>query len=62
VDWVEDVAIVTASLIVQERQFNTLNEKKEKRGVGAIRDCVEHIIDVKVRDIKQISTLLTVNS
>lgn len=31
----------------KERQFQTLNEKKEERGVKVIRGGVEHIIDVK---------------
>jgi Ca2+-transporting ATPase len=32
----------------KERQFQTLNDKKEERGVKVIRDGVERIIDVKV--------------
>ncbi|KAI0775069.1 calcium-translocating P-type ATPase [Trametes elegans] len=57
VDWVEGVAIMVAILIVvmvgsindwqKERQFQTLNEKKEERGVKVIRDGVEMIIDIK---------------
>ncbi|KAF9223507.1 Ca-transporting ATPase [Gyrodon lividus] len=59
VDWVEGVAIVIAILIVvvvgslndwqKERQFKTLNEKKEERGVKVIRNGVEH--EVVVGDI-----------
>ena len=33
----------------KERQFKTLNEKKEERGVKVIRDGVEKVIDIKVR-------------
>ncbi|KAG6329880.1 hypothetical protein ID866_9209 [Astraeus odoratus] len=61
VDWVEGVAIMIAILIVvivgslndwqKERQFKALNEKKEERGVKVIRGGVEHIIDVKARDV-----------
>ncbi|KAL1746915.1 hypothetical protein HDZ31DRAFT_80850 [Schizophyllum fasciatum] len=57
VDWVEGVAIVVAIFIVvmvgslndwqKERQFKTLNEKKEERGVKVIRDGVEKVIDIK---------------
>ncbi|KAJ2988654.1 hypothetical protein NUW54_g9048 [Trametes sanguinea] len=57
VDWVEGVAIIVAIVIVvmvgsindwqKERQFQTLNEKKEERGVKVIRDGVEMIIDIK---------------
>ncbi|KAL1663042.1 hypothetical protein GGF50DRAFT_103433 [Schizophyllum commune] len=57
VDWVEGVAIVVAIIIVvmvgslndwqKERQFKTLNEKKEERGVKVIRDGVEKVIDIK---------------
>lgn len=32
----------------KERQFQTLNEKKEERGVKVIRDGVEKVVDVKV--------------
>ncbi|KAF9811644.1 hypothetical protein IEO21_06493 [Rhodonia placenta] len=56
VDWVEGVAIIVAILIVvlvgsindwqKERQFQTLNEKKEERGVKVIRAGVERVIDV----------------
>ena len=35
----------------KERQFKTLNEKKEERGVKVIRDGVEKVIDIKVRCI-----------
>ena len=35
----------------KERQFKTLNEKKEERGVKVIRDGVEKVIDIKVRHI-----------
>ncbi|KAJ7127093.1 calcium-transporting ATPase [Mycena epipterygia] len=51
VDWVEGVAIMVAILIVvivgsvndwqKERQFQTLNDKKEERGVKVIRGGVE---------------------
>jgi Ca2+-transporting ATPase len=51
-----DVTIVVAQVIVgslndwqKERQFKTLNERKEERGVKVIRDGVEKVIDVKVR-------------
>ncbi|KAF9000698.1 calcium-translocating P-type ATPase [Cyathus striatus] len=57
VDWVEGVAIVIAILIVvvvgsindwqKERQFRTLNEKKEERGVKVIRDGAEKVVDIK---------------
>jgi Ca2+-transporting ATPase len=57
VDWVEGVAIMIAVLIVvvvgsindwqKERQFMTLNEKKEERGVKVIRNGIERLIDVK---------------
>ncbi|KAJ7178583.1 calcium-transporting ATPase [Mycena crocata] len=57
VDWVEGVAIMIAILIVvivgsvndwqKERQFQTLNEKKEERGVKVIRGGVETVIDIK---------------
>ncbi|EMD33945.1 hypothetical protein CERSUDRAFT_117474 [Gelatoporia subvermispora B] len=57
VDWVEGVAIIVAILIVvmvgslndwqKERQFQTLNDKKEERGVKVIRDGVERVIDIK---------------
>ncbi|EDR08465.1 Ca-transporting ATPase [Laccaria bicolor S238N-H82] len=57
VDWVEGVAIMVAIAIVvivgslndwqKERQFQTLNEKKEERGVKVIRDGVEKVVDVK---------------
>ena len=33
----------------KERQFQTLNDKKEERGVKVIRDGVERLIDIKVR-------------
>lgn len=33
----------------KERQFQTLNEKKEERGVKVIRDGIEKIVDIKVR-------------
>ncbi|KIP10478.1 hypothetical protein PHLGIDRAFT_84980 [Phlebiopsis gigantea 11061_1 CR5-6] len=56
VDWVEGVAIIVAILIVvmvgslndwqKERQFQTLNDKKEERGVKVIRDGAERIIDI----------------
>ncbi|EGN98945.1 hypothetical protein SERLA73DRAFT_90032 [Serpula lacrymans var. lacrymans S7.3] len=59
VDWVEGVAIMVAILIVvivgsvndwqKERQFKSLNEKKEERGVKVIRDGVEH--EVVVGDV-----------
>ncbi|KAJ3873469.1 Ca-transporting ATPase [Lentinula edodes] len=57
VDWVEGVAIVVAILIVvivgslndwqKERQFKSLNDKKEERGVKVIRGGVEKVIDIK---------------
>ncbi|KAH9902643.1 calcium-translocating P-type ATPase [Cubamyces lactineus] len=57
VDWVEGVAIIVAIAIVvmvgsindwqKERQFQSLNEKKEERGVKVIRDGVEMVIDIK---------------
>ncbi|KAJ7182037.1 hypothetical protein C8R46DRAFT_885366 [Mycena filopes] len=57
VDWVEGVAIMVAILIVvvvgsvndwqKERQFQTLNDKKEERGVKVIRGGVEKVIDIK---------------
>ncbi|KAI8980025.1 calcium-translocating P-type ATPase [Trametes punicea] len=57
VDWVEGVAIIVAIGIVvlvgsindwqKERQFQTLNEKKEERGVKVIRDGMEMVIDIK---------------
>lgn len=57
VDWVEGVAIMVAVLIVvvvgslndwqKERQFKTLNDKKEERGVKVIREGVERLVDVK---------------
>ena len=31
----------------KERQFQTLNEKKEERGVKVIRDGVEMVVDIK---------------
>ncbi|KAH9831589.1 calcium-translocating P-type ATPase [Rhodofomes roseus] len=56
VDWVEGVAIIVAILIVvlvgsvndwqKERQFQTLNEKKEERGVKVIRAGNERVVDV----------------
>ncbi|KAJ7773119.1 hypothetical protein B0H16DRAFT_1304903 [Mycena metata] len=59
VDWVEGVAIMVAILIVvvvgsvndwqKERQFQTLNDKKEERGVKVIRGGVEK--EVVVGDI-----------
>ncbi|KAG2036848.1 hypothetical protein BDR03DRAFT_1052346 [Suillus americanus] len=60
VDWVEGVAIMIAVLIVvvvgsindwqKERQFKTLNEKKEERGVKVIRNGIEHL-EVVVGDV-----------
>ncbi|KAJ7494644.1 Ca-transporting ATPase [Mycena galericulata] len=56
VDWVEGVAIMVAILIVvvgsvndwqKERQFQTLNDKKEERGVKVIRGGVETVVDIK---------------
>ncbi|KAJ7871380.1 Ca-transporting ATPase [Mycena olivaceomarginata] len=57
VDWVEGVAIMVAIFIVvvvgsvndwqKERQFQTLNDKKEERGVKVIRGGVETVIDIK---------------
>ncbi|KAK0222080.1 Ca-transporting ATPase [Armillaria fumosa] len=57
VDWVEGVAIMVAIMIVvvvgslndwqKERQFKTLNERKEERGVKVIRDGVEKVVDIK---------------
>ncbi|KAJ6544760.1 calcium-transporting ATPase [Mycena vulgaris] len=57
VDWVEGVAIMIAILIVvivgsvndwqKERQFQTLNDKKEERGVKVIRGGVETVVDIK---------------
>ncbi|KII89872.1 hypothetical protein PLICRDRAFT_40040 [Plicaturopsis crispa FD-325 SS-3] len=57
VDWVEGVAIMVAIFIVvmvgsvndwqKERQFQTLNDKKEERGVKVIRDGVEKVVDIK---------------
>ncbi|KAK2460984.1 hypothetical protein APHAL10511_007454 [Amanita phalloides] len=57
VDWVEGVAIVIAIAIVvlvgslndwqKERQFQSLNKKKDERGVKVIRDGVERLIDIK---------------
>ncbi|KAJ7104244.1 calcium-transporting ATPase [Mycena belliarum] len=57
VDWVEGVAIMVAIFIVvivgsvndwqKERQFQTLNDKKEERGVKVVRDGVETVIDIK---------------
>ncbi len=32
----------------KERQFKTLNERKEERGVKVIRDGVEKVVDIKV--------------
>ncbi|KAF8896568.1 calcium-transporting ATPase [Infundibulicybe gibba] len=59
VDWVEGVAIMVAIAIVvivgslndwqKERQFQTLNDKKEERGVKVIREGVER--EVLVGDI-----------
>ncbi|KZS94160.1 calcium-translocating P-type ATPase [Sistotremastrum niveocremeum HHB9708] len=59
VDWVEGVAIMVAIIIVvvvgsvndwqKEKQFKSLNEKKEDRGVKVIRGGREH--DVLVGDI-----------
>ena len=56
VDWVEGVAIIVAIVIVvsvgsvndwqKERQFKTLNEKKEERTVKVIRGGVEMLVDV----------------
>ncbi|THH15336.1 hypothetical protein EW146_g5119 [Bondarzewia mesenterica] len=56
VDWVEGVAIIVAIAIVvtvgsvndwqKERQFKTLNEKKEERSVKVIRGGVEQLVDV----------------
>ncbi|KAJ7592992.1 Ca-transporting ATPase [Mycena floridula] len=57
VDWVEGVAIMVAIFIVvivgsvndwqKERQFKSLNDKKEERGVKVIRDGIEKVIDIK---------------
>ncbi|KAF7372025.1 Calcium-transporting ATPase [Mycena venus] len=59
VDWVEGVAIIVAILIVasvivgsvndwqKERQFQTLNDKKEERGVKVMRGGAETVIDIK---------------
>ncbi|KAF5371839.1 hypothetical protein D9615_009535 [Tricholomella constricta] len=57
VDWVEGVAIMVAVAIVvivgslndwqKERQFKTLNDKKEERGVKVIRDGNECVVDIK---------------
>ncbi|KAI0925597.1 hypothetical protein AcV5_008291 [Taiwanofungus camphoratus] len=57
VDWVEGVAIIVAIVIVvmvgsindwqKERQFQTLNDKKEERGVKVVRNGVEHVLDVR---------------
>ncbi|KAF7327877.1 Calcium-transporting ATPase [Mycena kentingensis (nom. inval.)] len=57
VDWVEGVAIMVAILIVvlvgsvndwqKERQFQTLNDKKEERGVKVIRNGIEQVVDIK---------------
>ncbi|THG98741.1 hypothetical protein EW026_g3507 [Hermanssonia centrifuga] len=56
VDWVEGVAIIVAIVIVvmvgslndwqKERQFQSLNDKKEERGVKVIRGGVETVVDV----------------
>ncbi|KDQ57233.1 hypothetical protein JAAARDRAFT_35849 [Jaapia argillacea MUCL 33604] len=56
VDWVEGVAIIVAILIVvmvgslndwqKERQFKSLNEKKEDRSVKVIRSGIERLVDV----------------
>ncbi|KAL5485658.1 PMC1_3 [Sanghuangporus weigelae] len=57
VDWIEGVAIMVAVFIVvvvgslndwqKERQFKTLNEKKEDRTVKVIRDGNERVINTK---------------
>ncbi|TFK75096.1 calcium-translocating P-type ATPase [Pluteus cervinus] len=57
VDWVEGVAIMIAIFIVvivgslndwqKEKQFRSLNEKKEERGVKVIRDGSEKVVDIK---------------
>ncbi|KAI0342676.1 calcium-translocating P-type ATPase [Trametopsis cervina] len=57
VDWVEGVAIIVAIVIVvmvgslndyqKERQFQSLNDKKEERGVKVIRNGLEQVIDIK---------------
>ncbi|KAI0671871.1 calcium-translocating P-type ATPase [Trametes maxima] len=57
VDWVEGVAIIVAIAIVvlvgsvndwqKERQFQSLNEKKDERGVKVIRNGIEMVIDIK---------------
>ncbi|KDQ58253.1 hypothetical protein JAAARDRAFT_47360 [Jaapia argillacea MUCL 33604] len=56
VDWVEGVAIIVTILIVvmvgllnnrqKERQFKSLNEKKEDRSVKVIRSGIERLVDV----------------
>jgi Ca2+-transporting ATPase len=56
VDWVEGVTIIVAVLIVvgvgslndwqKEKQFESLNEKREERSVKVIRNGREHLIDV----------------
>lgn len=35
----------------KERQFKTLNEKKEERGVKVIRDGTEQVVDIKVSSL-----------
>ncbi|KAJ7483301.1 E1-E2 ATPase-domain-containing protein, partial [Mycena latifolia] len=67
IDWVEGVAIMVAIIIVvivgsvndsqKERQFQTLNDKKEERGVKVIRDGVEIVIDIKQVAVGDIALL-----
>ncbi|KAF9059412.1 Ca-transporting ATPase [Rhodocollybia butyracea] len=57
VDWVEGVAIIVAICIVvvvgslndwqKEKQFKSLNDKKEERGVKVIRGGLEKVVDIK---------------
>ncbi|KAJ8692684.1 plasma membrane calcium [Pleurotus ostreatus] len=67
VDWVEGVAIIVAIAIVvlvgslndwqKERQFQVLNEKKDERFVKVIRNGIEHLVDIKVRNSYVIAPL-----
>ncbi|KAJ7608116.1 E1-E2 ATPase-domain-containing protein [Mycena polygramma] len=67
VDWVEGVAIMVAILIVvmvgsvndwqKERQFQTLNDKKEEHAVKVIRGGIETVVDIKQVVVGEIALL-----
>ena len=46
-DGLQQVLVGSLNDWQKERQFQTLNEKKEERGVKVIREGVEHIVDIK---------------